>query len=499
MNPRGMLHSLLLCKLILNAAALLVPRKKRLEWLAEWRSELWHVWHACNERGSGTLHGKEEATAFCLGAFKDAIWFRQGDDRAVPQRVLRPGTPSRCVLTLALIAAASALFAYSRPHVWSTARPDSYHVSADLVTIARGGFESTSSPNIELSEFLEWKQKATRIYRNLAFYQPAAMHPAAGNDLSSTMPVARASANLFEMLGVPIGFETAPDLGQQRPRLLLRESVWQEKFNADPRVFGRTVKVDGEQAIFGGIVPDEAWRLPGRVDAWLLEGDDHLASALPDHLGYVLGQLRAGAFRGEPGGRRQMYVPRKEDGYDWFVCESLVERVREPLSTFLFALFLACLALPATTSLPLGDYPAQSNQVPWSTRVRRWAFLAVKFSLIIPITYFGAMDAAYYSRSTDSVNSELIELFCAFWGLLFAFRWALRDQRKRCPVCLRMLTNPARVGQFSRNFLAWNGTELVCMSGHGLLHVPDIPTSWFGSQRWLYLDASWRGLFPVGT
>jgi hypothetical protein len=194
-----------------------------------------------------------------------------------------------------------------------------------------------------------------------------------------------------------------------------------------------------------------------------------------------------------------MYVPRKEDGYDWFVCESLAERVRAPLSTFWFALFLACLALPATTSLPLGEYPANSSQAPWSTRVRRWAFLAVKFALILPIAYFGAMALAYSNRSMSPVTSELIELSFAFWGLLFAFRWALRDQRQRCPVCLRTLTNPARVGQFSRNFLAWNGTELVCMSGHGLLHVPDIPTSWFGNQRWLYLDSSWRGLFPVGT
>ena len=63
------------------------------------------------------------------------------------------------------------------------------------------------------------------------------------------------------------------------------------------------------------------------------------------------------------------------------------------------------------------------------------------------------------------------------------------------PVCLRLLTNPARVGQPSRNFLAWNGTELMCSRGHGLLHVPEIATSWFSTQRWLYLDPSWNGLF----
>ncbi len=27
-----------------------------------------------------------------------------------------------------------------------------------------------------------------------------------------------------------------------------------------------------------------------------------------------------------------------------------------------------------------------------------------------------------------------------------------------------------------------------------LLHVPALPTSWFGTQRWLYLDTSWKFL-----
>ncbi len=47
----------------------------------------------------------------------------------------------------------------------------------------------------------------------------------------------------------------------------------------------------------------------------------------------------------------------------------------------------------------------------------------------------------------------------------------------------------------SRTFLAWNGTELICVGGHGLLHVPEMPTSWFSTQRWLYLDPSWEVLF----
>jgi len=26
----------------------------------------------------------------------------------------------------------------------------------------------------------------------------------------------------------------------------------------------------------------------------------------------------------------------------------------------------------------------------------------------------------------------------------------------------------------------------------GLLHIPEMPTSWFRTQRWLYLDPSWK-------
>ena len=72
------------------------------------------------------------------------------------------------------------------------------------------------------------------------------------------------------------------------------------------------------------------------------------------------------------------------------------------------------------------------------------------------------------------------------------------DQRQRCPVCLNRVAHPAQVGLASRTFLAWNGTELMCTGGHTLLHVPGLPTSWFGTQRWLYLDASWEFLF-AGT
>ena len=108
--------------------------------------------------------------------------------------------------------------------------------------------------------------------------------------------------------------------------------------------------------------------------------------------------------------------------------------------------------------------------------------------------YFVPLDLAY-AVPLPAITAQYIQIVASFLIGLFGFRWALKDQRRRCPVCLCMLTSPARVGEPSRSFLGWNGTELICSDGHGLLHVPELPTSWFGTQRWLYLDPSWNSVF----
>jgi hypothetical protein len=151
--------------------------------------------------------------------------------------------------------------------------------------------------------------------------------------------------------------------------------------------------------------------------------------------------------------------------------------------------------LPATTPLPLGEYRLSSRKLSWFTRIRRWNFLGLKFVLLLPIVFFVSLDLAHLRATVDPISSEYIQLISSFAICLFGLRWMLRDQRQRCPVCLGKLTHPARVGLPSRTFLAWNGTELICVGGHGMLHVPEMATSWFSEQRWLYLDPSWEFLF----
>ncbi len=103
---------------ILHASAWLVPARRRPEWLAEWKTELWYAMESDGRN----------LTAFCLGAFRDALWLRRNaelprrygsllcieDSPSFPEppeidRVRFLESPGRCLAMLAVPAALSPL------------------------------------------------------------------------------------------------------------------------------------------------------------------------------------------------------------------------------------------------------------------------------------------------------------------------------------------------------------------------------------------------------
>jgi hypothetical protein len=289
MRPMGDWFSL--DALILRSAALLVPHWRRADWLAEWRSELWYVLQGSDPERRSFWNRK--AMFFCLGAFRDALWFRCNDRTPEPRQHLWLQSPLQCLLFLATLAGVATLFFF---------------------------------------------------------------------------------------------------------------------------------------------------RSSGTLDTLLRASQGH----------------------------------------------------RERIFAHFLMILIASLTLPATTSLALGEYPGNPCSPARALRFRRWIFLALKFSLILPIVFCGTFDLA------PIVSATGLQPHATLVGYALAFRWALIDQRRRCPVCLRLLANPATIGQPANTFLGWYGTELFCIKGHGLLHVPAIPTS-YSTQRWLDLDASWSCLFSRRT
>lgn len=490
---QGLLHNGLL-----GCASLLVPEPQRAEWGREWRGELWHVRQACAPMGCGSRQGEREVTAFCLGAFKDALCLRRAGRQPRLPFAAMEGTARQCVLVLAAALAASYALALLLPGVRAERSLWQRKVNPNLVLIEQAAASDDARPTIAAEQFEVWKSRKQKYFDGFAFYrvgrETVETEPAAsGTQGGTAWGVARASSNLFSLLGLPVRFaETGAAAEDGLPELILSEAIWKRRFGADPRVAGMVVRLGTQAARIEGVAPDGSLSLPGNVDAWLLEHDAALGAG---GSGYVIARLT-------PAGRAEMWAPRvritanvPDDAEDDLLGVALEEWRPTPGTLYEFALFLALLALPAITSVSLGESSLNPQKTSWSRRLHRWSFLCAKIALLLLIIYFFSMDMAYGWTTLDREHAAYIQLVSTFAMSLFGLRWVLKDQRQRCPVCVRRVAHPAHVGQASRTFLDWNGTELMCMGGHTLLHVPSLPTSWFSSQRWLYLDTSWGFLF----
>jgi hypothetical protein len=206
--------------------------------------------------------------------------------------------------------------------------------------------------------------------------------------------------------------------------------------------------------------------LPGHVRTWRLQ--DELPA--PATKGFAAGRLRA------PEKLRHWTLTLNGER---FACSSLAHD--QFLPGLVLVGLLALLIVVMTTPLNLGDYPSSHS---W----RRWGFLLAKIVLLQIIAGCGSLDLASIWQPGFQPHGLLI-------GLILCTRWALADQRQRCPDCLRLLSKPTRIGGASHVFLDWYGTEFICTQGHGLLYVPEIATSSYSTQRWQSLDNSWSTLF----
>jgi hypothetical protein len=477
---------------LLRGASLLVPSRIRAEWRREWDSELWHVRHSCAAIDGVSWRAEREVTAFCLGAFQDAFCLRRDRPQRFAPLAAPQGSASHCMLMLGAMLAASYTMALLLPGVRAKNFLSKYQPDPGLVMIQDAN-NRKAGPTISSGQFRAWAGRRQKYFDGLAFYRITPEVVSTTPHIQTGWEVAGASSNLFLMLGLPVRHEVPVDKATGAlPRVILSDHVWKRDFGENPNVAGVIVSVGSRKARIAGVAPAGSWRLPGRVDAWLLEPDSELAA---NGVGYVVAHLTAL-------GRAEMWTSRvpitaykADDSEDDLLGVALHRNAPSPWIVFLFAIMLAVLVLPAITSVSLGETSVSSHRTTWPRRLCRWGFLIVKILLLMPIVYFASVDLAYWNVAFNPYSSVYIQLIASFSICLFGLRWVLKDQRQRCPVCLRRVEHPAQVGQASRTFLDWNGTELMCMGGHTLLHVPGLPTSWFSTQRWLYLDTSWGFLF----
>ncbi len=376
--------------------------------------------------------------------------FQPGIARALPRCARDSGRGERILRGMAR--------ARSTP-IW----PAPYRDAEKLAMVSPHRSHAPQFPEIPVEEYRLAAKQSRAGVEEVAFY---ATKTAMVNSKRFVLGVA--SPNLFQVLG----------MRTPAPGLVLNSGFWRRRFKGDPHLVGRVIEVAGVRAEVRGIASEGAWQLPGFVDAWLLD-ESRLEALPPEARGFMVARLRTDASTTKL--RWTMSVPNERGGFDTIWTAPLGHE--NPFIVILIMIGAVLLLLAATAPLSMGDYPANRFSPPW-VNVRRWMFLVLKIALLLPIVVCGLFGLATAFPPTAEG--------CLF-GVMLALRWALNDQRSRCPVCLRCLSHPVRIGEASHMFLAWYGTELLCTRGHGLMHVPEIRTSCYAEQRWLYLDPSWSG------
>ncbi len=233
-------------------------------------------------------------------------------------------------------------------------------------------------------------------------------------------------------------------------------------------------------AAFPRVIPGVA----GNVDTWVVQDEREFEQTPPGTEGYVVARVKPQASGAAFGGRWYIPLPAEDWGVYGLNCTALAPSFGGSLRSFVMLLGIGFLLAALTTSLSLGEHGGTGS--------RRWIFLAAKTALILPGLYCGTLDLIALAETLHCVG-PVMAIYPAY---PLAIAWIAADQRRRCPVCLRRLSNPARVGQGTGTLLGYCATELVCLRGHGLLHIPEFPTICFHAQKWFSLDASWSSLFP---
>lgn len=414
---------------ILQCAAMLAPDEERADWLAEWRAEAAYV------RNAGS---RAQAMRFCLGAFRDALWLRRNRRARAVQKIMDP--PLRCLAVLGVLAAICVLIGLRPSGVLRGPSSEAYREPEKLAMVARTPGRTPKFAEIPVEEYRSSVRASAA--EELAFYAPKVAWAGSRPFLAAV-----ASPNLFRLLGV-----RAPESG-----LVLRSSVVHRYFKDDPRIIGRHIEIAGSEAVVTGVIPDGAWRLPGYIDGWLLDAG-RIASLPTGTGGFMVGRLREPLSNSNANLGNFSFAPLPHEN---------------PLLALLLITGLCLALLPAAAPFGLGAYATSRH--PWKVRARLWIFMAAKLTLLIPMVVCGA-----FGLGALPVSPQAFVV-----GSILTLRWALADQRSRCPVCLHSLSHPVTMGEASHTFLDWYGTEFVCARGHGFLHVAEFRTSCYAEQRWV--------------
>jgi len=181
----------------------------------------------------------------------------------------QPRFTALVVLTMALgIGATSTLFSVTygvllKPLPWP---------GADQLVVlkeTRGG-RAPRFGSFSNTAYLAWRDGAEAMAEIGAWTRRTSTFGGSGDGEPVRVRAAAITASVFRALGAhAVAGSLFDDQDEERPIVVISDTLWRQRFDRDPRAIGRSVQVDGEPRTIVGVLPD-ALAFPDRqVSAWI--------------------------------------------------------------------------------------------------------------------------------------------------------------------------------------------------------------------------------------
>ncbi len=263
---------------LIKFIGLIVPRRLRADWQQEWEAELRCRELLLAEWDRLDRDAKLDLLRRSAGAFWDALLLqpkRLEDEMfqdlrfALRMLLKEPGFTAITVIALALgIGANTAIFSVVNAVLL---QPLPFHEPERLVRVWRSSGEQDRNA-LSFPEFADLRAQQPVFERMAAWRSSDFTLTGHGDPVNLSGVVV--TAELFPLLGVApqLGRSFMPEEDQAGNRaVILSHSLWQNRFNSDPNVAGKTVTINSQSYNVAGVMPPE-FKFPIRndpVDLWV--------------------------------------------------------------------------------------------------------------------------------------------------------------------------------------------------------------------------------------
>ena len=233
------------------------------------------------------------------------------------------------------------------PHAERIMMLDTQNVAHDLLNQA-----------VDLHDFLDWRSRQ-RSFEALGAFRNGTV-TISGDAAPERLDGAAVTANTLELLQVrPLlgrGFQPGDDRPGAPPVALLGYRLWQDRFNGDPRIVGKAVRVNGQSTTVVGVMAAD-FRFPVFEQLWtplaLDPGKSERGKGEPFP---VFGRLRAGVSRDQAtaemaaiAGSLAAQYPRTNGGWSIGVTPFADRVIGKPIRMLLYTMLgaVVCVLLIA--------------------------------------------------------------------------------------------------------------------------------------------------------